>query len=436
MIATTCSLRRCAMLLATVWLIGLAPAFAQCVGDCDENHLVAVNELIAGVNMALQRATATDCPSLDTDGDARVAINELIGAVNNALRGCGFAGRYTAPVDIDGSGGAVDLLAAGDGTVRGTVTIGTAAARPALLISTVVDVAGSFDPATGAFEVTGTFRAPDGMTFDVRLAGQLGGPFTLTIGDRTYDASFAADGTPTPTATPRGATHVITVGQPGRPFDPEVLEIDPGDEVVWAFAQGSHSLTLEAPGLPSCVPSGLITTNVLPAGAEVVYLFVAPGRYGFHCGVPGHCEAGESGYIDVRGTPSPTPTRTWTASPTVAVPTATPTPDTIGGVSTRMLGTFSGLAVIATQMLPARLQVRIDAGIVTVLDLSQFPYLSPNPVQMTVLSPTNLSYQSAGPPAVDFTLTLDQRQHVVGGYAVTDPIMPHLPINFDLVREP
>ena len=424
--------------LLTLLLAG-TPAAAQCVGDCDENHRVAVNELIVGVNIALQRATVADCASLDTDGDARVAINELIGAVNNALRGCGFAGRYSAAVDIDGSVGAVDLLAAGDGTVRGTVTIGTAAARPALLISTVVDVAGSFDPATGAFEVTGTFRAPDGMTFDVRLAGQLGGPFTLAIGDRTYDASFAADGTPTPTATPRGATHVIRVGQPGLPFDPEVLEIDPGDEVVWAFAQGSHSVraaTLDAIGLPSCAPSGLFSSSVGSPGGEIAYLFTVPGRYGYHCGVPGHCEAGETGYIDVRGTPSPTPTRTATASPTVAVPTAPPTPDTIGGVSTRLLGFFSGTASVGTFMQPARLQIQVNDGVVTVLDLSEFPNVFPNPVQMSILSATSVAYESSGPPPISFTLSLNEAGHVVGSYTVTDPIMPHLPIAFDLVREP
>ena len=154
-----------------VLLLG-APAQAQCVGDCNGDGMVAINELITGVNIALQRAAVATCASLDGDGDGRVAINELIGAVNNALRGCGFAGRYSAAVDIDDVVGAVDLLAASDGTVRGTVAIGAAATRPALQIGTVIDVAGSFDPATGAFEVTGTFRAPDGMTFDVRLAGQ------------------------------------------------------------------------------------------------------------------------------------------------------------------------------------------------------------------------------------------------------------------------
>lgn len=440
MSATTRTLRRCTMVLSAAWLIGAAPAFAQCVGDCDESGAVAVNELITGVNIALARAAVETCASLDTDADGLVAINEIIGAVNNALRGCGFAGRYTAAVALDdGALGTVELLAAADGTARGTVAIGSAAARPALQIGAVIDVSGTFDPGSGAFAVTGTFLGSGGETVTVRLSGQLGGAFTLEIGGRPYDASFAAAATPTPTKTPRGATHVIRIGQPGLPFDPEVLEIDPGDTVVWLWVQGAHSLraaTLNEIGQPSCTASGLFESTAAPPGAEFAYLFTVPGRYGFHCGVPGHCENFETGYIEVRGTPSPSPTRTPTASPTIAVPTATPTPATIGGVSTRLLGFFSGTATVGIIMFPARLQIQVNDGVVTVLDLSQFPNLSPNPVQMTVLSPTTLAYESAGPPPVSLTLTLGDDGHVVGSYTVTDPVMPHLPISFDLIREP
>lgn len=441
MIGTTRTLRQWMMILSAAWLIGAAPAFAQCVGDCDENGAVAVNELITGVNIALARAAVETCASLDTDADGLVAINEIIGAVNNALRGCGFAGRYTAAVALDdGARGTVELLAAADGTARGTVAIGSAAGRPALQIGTVIDVSGTFDPGSGAFAVTGTFLGSGGETVTVRLSGQLGGPFTLEIGDRRYSSSFGSGATPTPTATPTpgGAMHVVKVGQPVLPFDPEVLEINPGDTVVWTWVQGSHSVraaALNAINQPSCTATGLFDSGVRSSGT-FSYTFTTPGRYGFHCGVAGHCDAFEFGYIDVRGTPSPTPTRTWTASPTIAVPTATATPETIGGVSTRLLGFFSGTATVGTQMLPARMQIQVNDGIVTVADLSTFPNIFPNPVQMTVLSPTSLSYESAGPPPINFTLTLGDDGHVVGSYTVTDPVMPHLPIAYDLTREP
>lgn len=63
-------------------------AAAQCVGDCDGNGAVTINELIVGVNMALGTAPQTQCPSFDADHSGTVTINELITAVNSALNGC------------------------------------------------------------------------------------------------------------------------------------------------------------------------------------------------------------------------------------------------------------------------------------------------------------------------------------------------------------
>jgi hypothetical protein len=60
-----------------------------CVGDCDGNRLVNINELITGVNIALDRAPLDRCPSFDPNESLRVEINELITGVNNGLRGCG-----------------------------------------------------------------------------------------------------------------------------------------------------------------------------------------------------------------------------------------------------------------------------------------------------------------------------------------------------------
>jgi hypothetical protein len=61
---------------------------AACVGDCDHNNEVGINELIIGVNIALGNTLVIDCPSFDADADESVEINELIQAVNNALNGC------------------------------------------------------------------------------------------------------------------------------------------------------------------------------------------------------------------------------------------------------------------------------------------------------------------------------------------------------------
>lgn len=65
------------------------PPLVACAGDCDGNGAVAVNELIAGVNIALDLAAVDLCLACDTDDDSRVSINELIAAVSRALSGCG-----------------------------------------------------------------------------------------------------------------------------------------------------------------------------------------------------------------------------------------------------------------------------------------------------------------------------------------------------------
>jgi len=70
-------------------LMGPANAGAQvCVGDCNGDGMVSIDELILGVNIALGSATLDECPSFDADGDGMVGINELITAVNYALNGC------------------------------------------------------------------------------------------------------------------------------------------------------------------------------------------------------------------------------------------------------------------------------------------------------------------------------------------------------------
>ena len=50
--------------------------------------MVAINELISCVNIALGNSDLSTCTACDVNGDGMVAINELITAVNAALCGC------------------------------------------------------------------------------------------------------------------------------------------------------------------------------------------------------------------------------------------------------------------------------------------------------------------------------------------------------------
>lgn len=67
---------------------GTPPTPGACVGDCNDDGMVAVNELITGVNIALGNTDASACPSFDTNDDGSVTVNELIAGVNSALNGC------------------------------------------------------------------------------------------------------------------------------------------------------------------------------------------------------------------------------------------------------------------------------------------------------------------------------------------------------------
>jgi len=66
------------------------PARAQrlCVGDCDGDGAISIDELITGVNIALGRDGLSSCPDFDVDHDGSVQISELLGAVRGSVEGC------------------------------------------------------------------------------------------------------------------------------------------------------------------------------------------------------------------------------------------------------------------------------------------------------------------------------------------------------------
>jgi len=58
-----------------------------CTGDCDDNGMVAINELILGVNIVLGLQPVDACPAFASSQEM-VDIAQLITGVNNALDGC------------------------------------------------------------------------------------------------------------------------------------------------------------------------------------------------------------------------------------------------------------------------------------------------------------------------------------------------------------
>jgi len=59
-----------------------------CLGDCDGDHTVSVDELVEGIDITLGNDHVESCRAFDRDEDGQVAIYELTQAVNNALNGC------------------------------------------------------------------------------------------------------------------------------------------------------------------------------------------------------------------------------------------------------------------------------------------------------------------------------------------------------------
>jgi uncharacterized repeat protein (TIGR01451 family) len=78
-----------AAVVAVLLCASAAASRAQtCVGDCNGDRAVTINELITGVNIALGSATVESCRAVDRNSDGGVSIDELIAAVSNALNGC------------------------------------------------------------------------------------------------------------------------------------------------------------------------------------------------------------------------------------------------------------------------------------------------------------------------------------------------------------
>ena len=50
--------------------IGPPPTLGSCIGDCNDNGEIAINELITGVNIALGSANVSACASFDTNATA------------------------------------------------------------------------------------------------------------------------------------------------------------------------------------------------------------------------------------------------------------------------------------------------------------------------------------------------------------------------------
>jgi plastocyanin len=416
-------------LAMVVLALGVAQQAAAlpCVGDCGADGAVSVDELVQAVELALGAADAA-CPGLDGNGDDRVTVNELVAAVANAAQGCPSpAGTYTATADLgDGQSARLRILAREDGGATLQVVIGPALATARGVGGTTsFSLAGTFDLGTGAFSFSGSYVDGTGTTIPVNFSGTLPtrggtGSIMLQIGPNTYSTSLSREVPPTPTPTvtptPAGTVHTIVVGplDGNSPFRPIFLEIQAGDTVVWQWTDGPHSVR-SGTNAPDCMPDGVFESPVQSSGT-FTRTFPSEGAFDYHCGVPGHCQNNEVAVLVIRGIPTATLSPTVTATRT---PTVTPTPDTIGGVSVGMLGTFTGPAMSSTGTnIVESLQIAVDGqGVATVTDVTGFLFGAGAQRVVTPETPTKLVYAFSDPPTFreeSLTLELIEPGHITG----------------------
>ena len=95
-----------------------------------------------------------------------------------------------------------------------------------------------------------------------------------------------------------GTTHYIT--QSGYDYTPFVLDVEPGDTVIWTWGGGNHDCVSGA----NCTPDGIwFDLPLNSANPEAVWTVDAPAgtEIEYHCTVGTHCFQGMYAYINVVG---------------------------------------------------------------------------------------------------------------------------------------
>jgi DNA-binding beta-propeller fold protein YncE len=59
-----------------------------CIGDCNRDCHVGIDELVLGVSVTLGQKPIDRCAAMDADSDGKVVVSELVGGVRHALSGC------------------------------------------------------------------------------------------------------------------------------------------------------------------------------------------------------------------------------------------------------------------------------------------------------------------------------------------------------------
>jgi len=115
-----------------VWTFAAERSPSYCVGDCNQDGRVSVDELVTSVGIAVDEIPIERCEWADDSGDAVVAVDELVRCVNSTLYGC-FAGGASVPTP----GASPTATATGGTTATPTPTPPTVTPTPTQPSATV-----------------------------------------------------------------------------------------------------------------------------------------------------------------------------------------------------------------------------------------------------------------------------------------------------------
>jgi len=177
------------------------------------------------------------------------------------LSGCGddgdressYAGSYSGNATLDnGQTGRVELNVADDGRTTGSLVVQSTARGPRIALPpSAVSLAGTTDPSTGAYSVTGTYTS-GGQTHTVRVTGTLptpsrAGTMTIEVGGQSFSGNFTP---PPPTATRTSA------------IPPTATRTTAANPTATNTSGPTHT-----PGGPTTTPTTTPTPTHTPGGA-------------------------------------------------------------------------------------------------------------------------------------------------------------------------
>jgi hypothetical protein len=104
-------------------------AHATCVGDCNGDGSVSIDDIIEMVDIALGDLDVSRCPAGDANDDNQITIDEILKAVSVALNGCAVSPAEQGCLNSGGTVGSA-MCCTGTGDFPNTCGIGACGCGP------------------------------------------------------------------------------------------------------------------------------------------------------------------------------------------------------------------------------------------------------------------------------------------------------------------